>query len=76
MLKNISRLESIIEGKVYHLLCDNDSPLLHVKEALCQFLKYCGNIEDQIKAQQEAAKAEEAAEQAKIEAETPPEVVD
>ncbi len=52
MLKNISQLEVKIAEKIYHLTCDNDSPLEHVKEALCQFLKYVGNIEDQIKASQ------------------------
>lgn len=34
-------------------MCDQDSPLHHVKEALFQFQKYIGQIEDQVKAQAE-----------------------
>lgn len=60
MLKNISRLEHKIGDRVYHLLCDNDSPLNEVKDALFQFLKYVGQIEDAVKAQQEQKQAEEA----------------
>lgn len=58
MLKNLVKLEHIVANKAIHLLCDNDAPLASVKEALCQFLKYIGQIEDQVKAQQEQAKAE------------------
>ncbi len=50
MLKNIVKLEYIINEKQYYLHCDNDAPLTHVKEALFQFLKYIGQIEDQVKA--------------------------
>ena len=54
MLKNISQLTHKIGEKSYHLLADMDSPLNDVKEAILQFLKYVGQIEDAIKAQQEA----------------------
>ena len=37
-------------------MCDIDSPLPDVKEAIFQFQKYVGHIEDQIKANQDAAK--------------------
>lgn len=57
MLKNISQLECKVGEKVYHFLCDMDSPLDHVKEAVLQFLKYIQQIEDQVKAQMEAQKA-------------------
>lgn len=50
MLKNITRLECKIAEKIYHLTCDIDSPLHEVKESLFQFLKYIGQIEDQIEA--------------------------
>jgi hypothetical protein len=60
MLKNISRLEQKIGERIYHLLCDSDSPLVEVKEALFQFTKYVGSIEDAVKAQEEQKKAEEA----------------
>ena len=52
MLKNISKLEVKINEKVYQFLCDMDSPLEHVKEALFQFSKYAGQLEDAIKAHQ------------------------
>lgn len=57
MLKNISKLETVIEGKTYQLLCEMDSPLMHVKDAMCQFIHYIGQIEQNIKDQ--AAKAQE-----------------
>lgn len=53
MLKNIAKLEVIIENKIYHLLCDNDSPTHHIKEALFQFGKYIGQVEDAVKKMQE-----------------------
>ena len=55
MLKNIVRLEHVIDGKVGHFLCDNDTPIPAAKEMCFQFLKYLGHIEDQIKAQQAPA---------------------
>lgn len=58
MLKNISQLECKIGEKIYHLLCDMDSPLPHVKEAILQFLKYVQYVEDQVKEQQAKASAE------------------
>jgi hypothetical protein len=61
MLKQISQLEHKTENKTYHFLCDQDSPLNEVKDALFQFLKYVGQVEDAAKAQQEALKAQEAA---------------
>lgn len=52
MLKNFVRLEHIVADKVYHLVCDPDSPFPALKEALFEFIKYVGNLEDQAKAQQ------------------------
>lgn len=52
MLKNLSRLEHIAGNKVYHFICDQDSPLNEVKDALFQFLKYVGQVEDAVKAKQ------------------------
>lgn len=60
MLKNLARLEHTVEGRVFHFLCDQDSPLPAVKEALFKFMGYIGQIEDQVKAQQEAAAKAEA----------------
>lgn len=58
MLKNISRLECKIGEKIFHLMCDMDSPLEAVKEALFQFSKYVGSVEDNAKAQKEAKEKE------------------
>lgn len=57
MLKNISKLQCKVGEKDYNLLCDNDSPLEHVKEAILQFLKYVQLVEDQVKEQIEAQKS-------------------
>lgn len=46
MLKNISRLEHKVGERIFHLFCDCESPLNEVKEALFEFLKYIGKIED------------------------------
>lgn len=39
---------------MYHFICDNDSPIEHIKEALFQCQKYVGTLEDNIKAQMAA----------------------
>lgn len=51
MISTISKLEHIINGKLYHLFCDCDSPLVDLKEALFQFQKFVGKVEDSAKAQ-------------------------
>jgi hypothetical protein len=53
MLNNLSKLELKIIDKTYQFLCDIDSPLEHVKEALFQMQKYVGIVEDQVKAAQQ-----------------------
>jgi hypothetical protein len=71
MLSQLSVFAHQIENRAFHLLCDPNSPLSHVKEALAQFMKHVGNLEDQIKANAEAqAKIDvdaKSAEQTKIE---------
>lgn len=59
MLKNLCQLECVIDNMSVRLLCDNNTPLPALKEALFQFQKYIGAIEDAAKAQQEQVKAEE-----------------
>ena len=59
MLKNISKLELQISNRVYSFLLDNDSPLEHIKEALFQFQKFVGQVEDQMKVAKENALKEE-----------------
>lgn len=59
MLYNTIKLQLQVADKVYHFLCDNDSPIQHVKEALVQMLAYAQRIEEQIKAQQTQAITEQ-----------------
>jgi hypothetical protein len=56
MLKNLCELSHQVENKMCRFVCDNDTPIHYIKEALFQFQKYVGAIEDAAKAQQEANK--------------------
>ena len=54
MLKNMSQLKCSIDNREFFFHCDSDSPLATCKEALFQFQKYIGQIEDAaIKAHEE-----------------------
>lgn len=53
MLKNLSRLECMVNNKVGHFYCDYDTPLEVAKEMLFQFQKYIGQVEDAHKAAKE-----------------------
>lgn len=57
-MKNIAGLECKVEDKIYRLTCDGDAPLIHIKEALFQFLKHIGQIEDAHRLAQEKALAQ------------------
>lgn len=60
MLKNLCQLEYEKENNECRLLCNNDAPTPFLKEALFQFQKYIGKIEDAAAAQQkEQLKSEE-----------------
>ncbi len=59
MFQTIAKFEVLIEGKAYHFMCDPNSSIDHVKEALFQVQKAVATLEDQIKAAQEAAKKAE-----------------
>jgi len=58
MLKNIVKLIAKVNERDIELLCDNDCPIDHLKEAIFQFTKFIAQIEENVKAQQEKAKAE------------------
>ena len=62
MIKNLVGLEHKVEDRIIKLICDNDCPLIHLKEALFQFSKYIGHLEDQAKLAAEKAKEEQDAE--------------
>jgi len=49
MQKNLIQLAVTVGDKLYQFLAEPDSPLEHVKEALFQFGKHIGQIEDAIK---------------------------
>ena len=74
MLKQMIALEHTVADKVISLTCTADTALDHVKAALFEFTKYVGSIEDQVKAQQAAAKEKADAEAASKPAEVAPEV--
>ncbi len=52
MLKNLVRLESIVNEKVGHLLLENDCPIEVAEHMLLEFLQYLGKLKEQAKAQQ------------------------
>jgi len=62
MIKNLVGLECKIEERIVKFICDHDCPISHLKEALFQFQKYIGQIEDQAKAAQEKQEAEKVSE--------------
>jgi hypothetical protein len=58
MIKNFSQLTVKIENLDFFLNCEVNATFPMVKEALFQFQKAVGSIEDQIKAQQAQAEAD------------------
>lgn len=72
MFKNLVKFEHVVEGKIGHFLCDNDTSFAAAKEMLLQFLKYVGQLEDNARAQAEAAKAAQEAKEAEAKTEPPP----
>ncbi len=61
MLKNLVKFEHIVEEKTGQFLCEYDTPIAAAREMLCKFLAHLDTIEAGVKAQQEQAKAEAAA---------------
>lgn len=64
MIKVQARMEAKVDDRESYWYLDNDCPLPMAKEMLFQFQKELGRIEDQMKAQIEAAKAEQEAKKA------------
>lgn len=52
-MKNLAGLECKIGEETISMMCGSNCPLTHIKEALFQFLKYIGQLEDQAKQAQE-----------------------
>lgn len=59
MLKQICQLELVIAEKTCRFSCDNDTDINIIKEALFQFQKFIGSVEDIAKAKAEAEKSKE-----------------
>ena len=57
MLKKIVKLDVVVNDRQYQFLCDEDSPIDHIKEVLFQLQKYIGQIEDDSKNQMAANKS-------------------
>lgn len=53
MLKNLCQLELIITDKTCRFTCDHDTDINIIKEALFQFQKFIGSVEDIAKANKE-----------------------
>ena len=73
MLKTKAVLEHIVGEKVFNFSCDVDAPIAVVKEALFEFLKYVGKVEDAAKEAEAAKKAAEAPVPDPVEAPAPQE---
>jgi len=58
MLKTKAELKVIVNGKEYTFYCDHDAPTPECKEALFQFGKFIGLIEDNERARLEAEKTQ------------------
>lgn len=59
MLKTVAQFECTVNDKTGRFILDQDTPTVVAKEMCFQFQKWIGQIEDNIKAQQDAAKAAE-----------------
>lgn len=54
----MTRLECKVGERLFQIYCEVDSPISDFKEALFQFQKYAGAVEDAIKRAQEAQNVE------------------
>lgn len=58
MLSNLSMLKCKVNDNDYQFLCSCNAPLNEVKEALFQFTKFVGQIEDNARIEEENKKLE------------------
>lgn len=63
MQKQLTQLEAKIGEKTYQFVCDPDSPLAHVKEALFQFVKHVMDIQSKIEAERVPPSEQDVADQ-------------
>ncbi len=55
MFKALAKLEHVIEGKVFQLICDNECKISSIKDALVVFLGHVANLEAVQKSQMQQA---------------------
>lgn len=67
MLSNLCKLECKVNGKLYQFLCDTDSPIECVEEALAQFLAFAVRVKNEhsVSAADEDMKQDESEENGK-----------
>lgn len=58
-MKERKTFEHRIGERVFHFMCDMDSPIGEAKDALCHFVTHVVNFEKSIIADMESKKAEE-----------------
>ena len=75
MLKNLTQFKSVINGIETFFHFDQACPIEVAKQAILECLKWVGQVEDNIKAAQEAAKAAETPAEASKEEEKPAETI-
>jgi len=46
MQKNMTKIDCIVNGKEVNLTCDMTCTTIEIKEALFQFIKHVGQVED------------------------------
>jgi hypothetical protein len=67
MLKELFQIEQIVANKVCHFVCEKDTDINIIKEALFQFQKFIGTVEDVAKANQANAAASQVSPVAPVE---------
>ncbi len=70
MISNLVKLEHVIDNKVCQFICNNDTDIKICKEALCKFMSFVQQIEDNAlakKAEEESAKSSPIADEVKEE---------
>jgi hypothetical protein len=65
MFKITVQFQHTVKDKTGYFYCENDTPFESTKEMLFQFQKLVGQLEDQVKAQAQAAEDAKKAEEAK-----------
>jgi hypothetical protein len=71
MIKSMTSIFHEVEGKIFHLICEANSPAEHVKEAALAIANICDGIIDAAQKAQEAQVKQASPEEPKVEAQEP-----